>query len=101
MTTKRHAWGVAAVAAASVPMGGLAYWSSLGDTRTAADLEVADRCIAEAHDPQGTTPANEPDLAARCDRYFRLRSEAEADADEQRWRDRQKLNTEPDAHGTR
>ena len=86
MITRRHALEIGGLVAAALPLAGLLYWASQGDTRSAAGLETADRCVDAAHAASGTSPSADP----RCDLYFRTRSDAEADADEERWRKRQK-----------
>jgi hypothetical protein len=68
------------------PYVALEYWLNGRDGRSAADLEIADRCVARAHRTAAPQRLDPPDLAATCDRYFRLRSEHEADEDEKRFR---------------
>ncbi len=63
-------------------------YAERAQTRSAADLAVADRCMEWSHENSGTQLKDGPELAARCNRYFRIRSEKDADEDIQRWQAR-------------
>jgi len=88
--TSRHALQMAGLVASVLIFGALMYWISTRDTRSPAALALASQCVDEIHTEHGATHHLDPDLAARCQQYFRLRSDAEAAADEQRWQDRHK-----------
>jgi hypothetical protein len=50
---------------------------------------MADACVDWAHKPRDLRALDGPDLAQRCDRYFRVRSDHDGDEDETRWKARQ------------
>ena len=85
---RRHFWTTALLGAAALPLVGIMIYATSARTRSDADLAVADRCVDWAHESQEAQAAERPDLAARCDRYFRSRSSEEADEDLQRWEHR-------------
>ena len=88
--TSRHALQMAGLVASVLIFGALMYWIINQDTRSPDALALAYRCVDELHAAHGAALHVAPDLAAQCDRYFRLRSDAEAAADERRWQDRHK-----------
>ena len=81
----QHIWQGALLVIAVVPMAGLMYWANAGQTRSAADLEFADRCVDRVHRNRGAVEDNDPAAANRCDLYFRTRSDGDADDDDKRW----------------
>ena len=81
-----HLSALALLVGVGGPYAALEYWLNSSSGRSAADLAVADRCVARAHRGAAQQVPDPPGLAASCDRYFRLRSEREADEDEARFR---------------
>jgi hypothetical protein len=71
---------------AVLPLVALMVWANLDRPRSAADLALADRCVAWAHKTREAQAFYGPENAAVCERYFRVRSDSDAEEDEQRWR---------------
>jgi hypothetical protein len=71
--------------AGALPFVGLLIYANLAQTRSADDLALADACVDWSHKARAERLAAEPDFIARCDRYFRIRSEKNADEDDRRW----------------
>lgn len=62
-------------------------WVMRTGGRSDAALAIADACVTREHQDAATgIPSGE--LVEACDRYFRFRSDSEAEADEARWRER-------------
>jgi hypothetical protein len=66
----------------------LEYWMNVSGGRSAGDLEIADKCLERAHGMADVKSPEPFDLAVKCDRYFHIRTEREADEDENRFRAR-------------
>ena len=79
---------VALIVGVGGPYAALEYWANVWGGRTVADLEIADQCMQRLHSI-GLAQSSDPSgLVEKCDRYFRYRSEREADEDEGRYRAR-------------
>jgi hypothetical protein len=70
------------------PYAALEYWTDGNGGRSAADIEIADECVQRAHGKGVAPRPDPPGSTEKCDRYFRYRSEREADEDEMRFRAR-------------
>lgn len=73
------------LAAGAIPFLGLIKLAEVAQTRSPADLEIADRCVDWAHKPREARMLDGPGIAARCERYFRVRSDKNEDEDDRRW----------------
>nr|QOL00429.1 hypothetical protein [uncultured organism] len=85
MAIRKYFGTTTAMIAGAVPFVGLMVLAHIEQSRSAADLALADRCVDWAHEPKDRQAADGPDLAARCERYFRVRSADNADEDDRRW----------------
>src|SRR5665213_1966881 len=85
MIPRQHIWTIALLLAAAAPLAGLLYWANIAYTRSAMDLEVADRCVDWAHKTHDVRALDGPEIAAKCDRYFRVRSDKDENEDNRRW----------------
>jgi hypothetical protein len=85
---RQHLWSIVLTVVATIPLVGLMVYAELAKTRSAADLAVADRCMDWSRKSAGAQLADGRELAARCNQYFRVRSESEADEDVERWQAR-------------
>ena len=81
----KYRWTILLLFTGAAPFIGLIYWAEVAQHRSAADLELADRCVDWAHKPRDARTADGPDVATACERYFRVRSDENADEDEKRW----------------
>ncbi len=81
---------IALMTAGAIPFIGLMILANLAQSRSADDLALADRCMEWAHETRDAQHEDGPELAARCDRYFQVRSEKDADEDDRRWDARQR-----------
>jgi hypothetical protein len=91
---RKHFWTVVLLICAAIPLVGLMIYASLAQTRSATDLAVADRCMDWSHESQYMQLADDPELAEKCNLYFRVRSTENAGEDIRRWERRA-------AHGTK
>jgi hypothetical protein len=85
MARYKHIGTIVLMTAGALPFIGLLVWANLAQTRSADDLAVADRCVDWAHKNRDVRQADGPEIQARCDRYFRVRSEKDAEEDDRRW----------------
>ena len=85
MGLNKHILSIVLLVLGAIPFAGLLVVANLVQSRSVADLALADRCVAWAHETHEAQDEDGPDVAARCDRYFRIRSEADADEDDRRW----------------
>ena len=83
--TREHVWNILLMSVAAVPLLGLMVYAELPKTRSAADLAVADRCMDWSHQNPAAQGEGGPELAARCNQYFLIRSEKNAEEDIHRW----------------
>jgi hypothetical protein len=83
MTLQNIAWTAAMVFAVAA-LGGLMVIANLHPGRTDAELAVADRCMAWAHQPRDAQQADIV-LATQCETYFHVRTDSDADEDDARW----------------
>jgi hypothetical protein len=74
--------------AGALPLLGLIYLTTRLEHRSAENLAVADRCVNWAHKSRDVRALDGPEIAAVCDRYFRVRSDKDADEDDRRWQQR-------------
>ena len=81
-----HRWSILTLAVASLSLAGLMYWAQVAQIRSTGDLEFADHCVDWAHKTRDARTADGPDIASKCTRYFRVRSDKNADEDEIRWK---------------
>ncbi len=81
--------------AGAVPFIGLLIWAERAQTRSPADLGIADRCVDWAHEPRDARALDGPEVAAQCDRYFRVRSDKDGDEDDGRWEARTSGKAQP------
>ena len=70
---------------ATIPLVGLMIYANLAQTRSAADLAVADRCMDWSHESYDVQLKDGPEVATRCNRYFRTRSDENASENIRRW----------------
>ena len=89
MTRRQLWWFVLMLVGGAVPLIVIGFWFDLTGGRSAAALAVADACVDWVHKPRDVRALDGPEAAQRCDRYFRVRSDHDADEDEVRWRARQ------------
>jgi hypothetical protein len=85
---RKHFWTTTLLTVATVPLIGLMIYANLARTRSAAELAVADRCMDWAHESHQIQQTDDPGLSARCNLYFRVRSDENADEDIRRWETR-------------
>ena len=85
MMPRRHIWSITLLLGAAAPLAGLMYLANIADSRSATDLDLADHCVAWAHKTRDVRALDGPELATRCNQYFRVRSDKDADEDEHRW----------------
>jgi hypothetical protein len=85
MALRQHIGSITLLVGSVLALGGVMYLANAQASRSAADLAVADRCVDWAHTPREAQPTLDPETAAKCDLYFRVRSEKNADEDEKRW----------------
>ncbi len=85
MARYKHLWTIALMTAGAIPFIGLMVFANLSQSRSDADLALADDCMDWVHKTHDAQAAAGPEIATRCDRYFRVRSEKDADEDDQRW----------------
>ena len=88
MPLRKYISTIVLMTAGALPFAGLMIVAHFAQSRSAADLAVADRCVDWVHEPKDGQAADGPDLRARCERYFRIRSEDNADEDDRRWQAR-------------
>jgi hypothetical protein len=86
----KYRWTILGMVAGTLPFVGLLLFAHLQQERSPADLALADGCVDWAHKTAEARAADGPDIAAQCDRYFRVRSDSDADEDDQRWEARNK-----------
>lgn len=89
MDRRQAFWFVAMLIGGAVPLMIIGYWYELTGGRTKEALAIADSCVDWAHKPLEARKAADADLIDRCNRYFRVRSEHDADEDDARWKSRQ------------
>jgi hypothetical protein len=85
MAIRKYFGTAVLLVAGALPFIGLMVVAHIEQSRSAADLALADRCVGWAHEPKAEQAADGPDLRARCERYFRNRSDDNADEDDRRW----------------
>jgi hypothetical protein len=87
MKDHHYMWMIGLLASVGALGGfGLDRWMMRTGGRSPSALAIAEQCVNwEYRDASARAKASE-DIAATCERYFQFRSEAEAEADEQRWR---------------
>ena len=84
----RQATSIAVFLGAIALMAGFMIWADIAETRTGAALEIADRCVAWAHEGSAAQAGAGTEIATRCNQYFNTRSDTDADDDDQRWQAR-------------
>lgn len=89
MTRRQIFLFAAMLVGGAIPLVVIGYWHDLTGGRTAEILAVADACVDWAHKPRDIRALDGPEVAQRCDRYFRARSDRDADEDDSRWKSRQ------------
>ena len=85
---RKHFWAVVLLLCALVPLVGVMVYASRAQTRSATDLSVPDRCMDWSNESRDAQLADGPELAARCNLYFRIRSTDNANEDVRRWEGR-------------
>jgi hypothetical protein len=90
MTGRQRIWLVAMLVGGALPLVILGYWQEFRGGRTVQALALADQCVDWAHLPREQRAAAVADLIQRCNTYFRVRSERDADEDDERWKARNK-----------
>ena len=88
MIPRRHIWSIVLLLGGALPFAGLMYVAEIAGSRSAADLDLADRCVDWAHKNRDAQARDGPEIAAKCDRYFSVRSDTDADEDDRRWKTR-------------
>jgi hypothetical protein len=89
MNRQQAIWFVAMLVGGALPLIALGYWYELTGARTKETLAVADACVDWAHKSLAERKLDAPDLIQRCNRYFQVRSDRDADEDDKRWKSRQ------------
>jgi hypothetical protein len=89
MNRRQTVWFVLMLIGGAVPLLIVGYWFEMTGGRSPEALAMADACVDWAHKPRDLRALDGPDLAQRCDRYFRVRSDHDGDEDETRWKARQ------------
>lgn len=89
MTTRQLLMFVLMLLGGAVPLVIIGFWFQLSGGRSAESLAVADACVDWAHKPRDARALEGPEVAVRCDRYFHVRSDHDADEDDARWKSRQ------------
>jgi hypothetical protein len=93
MTRRQLIWLVLMVVGGGLPLVVLGFWQEFSGGRTPAALAVADQCVAWLHKPRDQRAQDGQATADRCNTYFRVRSDHDADEDEQRWNARLKCGS--------
>ena len=88
MTRRQQILTIAIVVGGAIPLIGIIVMERVSAHRSPADLELADRCVDWAHKPRDARVQDGPEVAASCERYFRVRSDENADEDDRRWQAR-------------
>lgn len=73
------------IAVSVIPFVALVISASILKDRGAADLKIADDCVDWSHLMPQAQAQMSPGFIARCQTYFKVRSERDVDEDERRW----------------
>src|SRR5579863_8777058 len=74
MNPRQRLWLVAMIIGGALPLIALGYWQQFAGGRTKAALALADQCVDWLHRPREERAAAAPELVARCNTYFRVRT---------------------------
>lgn len=90
MKDHHYMWAVGLLVSVGA-LGGfwLDQWVMRTGGRSPSALALAEKCVDWEHQDASARANASDHIAATCDRYFQFRSGAEAEADEQLWRQRQ------------
>jgi hypothetical protein len=94
---RRSLMYIGVLVAGAIPLAALGFWGEIMGDRDPAALAIADGCVNWAHRPRAERQQESQDFIGKCDLYFKVRSDSNADEDEARFKARNAQAPEPPA----